>query len=192
MRQGEKSQVSEDIKLIKSEIDRVARILLSLRETHAPEIKSQQINLNQLLEKMRLMFTSASGEGKNVTIDYDLAAAATTIWGKPDALKQILTNLVKNAAEAINNSGSIKLITRSNIYLRDEMYVQLSIADNGPGITPQDMSKLFSAGTSTKGGLHTGAGLAIVNKLVADMNGQIRCQSDNNGTVFDILLPQVR
>ena len=107
-------------------------------------------------------------------------------------MKQILTNLVKNAAEAINNSGSIRLLTRANIYLRDQIFVELCVADDGPGVAPQVMAALFTAGTSTKGGLHTGTGLAIVNKLVADMHGQISCQSDNNGTMFSILLPQVR
>jgi nitrogen-specific signal transduction histidine kinase len=192
MKQGEQSQTSEDIKLIKSEIDRVARILIGLRETREPEVKPQQININQLVEKMRLMFTSTPGEGKNVAIKFDLAPSGPSVWGKPDALKQILTNLVKNAAEAITNSGSISLITRGNVYLRDEIFVQLCVADDGPGIAPQVMAKLFTVGTSTKGGLHTGTGLAIVNKLVADMQGQISCQSDNNGTVFSILLPQVR
>ena len=192
MKQGEQGQPSEDIKLIKSEIDRVARILIGLRDTREPDVKAQQININQLLEKMRLMFTSTPGEGKNVSIKFDLAPTGPSVWGKPDAIKQILTNLVKNAAEAINNSGNIKLITKGNVYLRDEIFVQLCIADDGPGIAPQVMSKLFTAGTSTKGGLHTGTGLAIVNKLVADMKGQISCQSDNNGTVFSILLPQVR
>ena len=192
MKQGEHSQTSEDIILIKSEIDRVARILISLRETREPDVNTQQINLNQLLEKMRLMFTSAPDEGKNVAIKFDLAATAPSVWGKPDAVKQIVTNLVKNAAEAINKNGSIRLVTRGNVYLRDEIFVQLCVADDGPGIAPQVMAKLFTAGTSTKGGLHTGTGLAIVNKLVADMHGQISCQSDNNGTLFSILLPQVR
>jgi signal transduction histidine kinase len=192
MKQGDQSQTVEDIKLIKSEIDRVARILIGLRETKEPEVKAQQININQLLEKMQLMFTSTPGDGKNVAIKFDLAGGAPGIWGKPDAVKQILTNLVKNAAEAINNSGSIRLITRGNVYLRDQIFVQLCVADDGPGIAPQVMAKLFTAGTSTKGGLHTGTGLAIVNKLVADMHGQISCQSDPGGTMFSILLPQVR
>jgi signal transduction histidine kinase len=192
IKQGDQSQTIEDIKLIKSEIDRVARILIGLRETKEPEVKTQQININQLLEKMQLMFTSAPGENKNVTIQFDLAPDAPSIWGKPDAVKQILTNLVKNAAEAINNNGSIKLLTRANVYLRDQIFVQLCVTDDGPGIAPHVMAALFTAGTSTKGGLHTGAGLAIVNKLVADMQGQISCQSDNNGTRFSILLPQVR
>ncbi|MES2624070.1 MAG: ATP-binding protein [Pseudomonadota bacterium] len=192
MKQGAQNETTEDIKLIKSEIDRVARILIGLRESREIEVKPQQININQLLEKMRLMFTLAAGEGKNVAIKFDLAPTNPGIWGKPDALKQILTNLVKNAAEAISKSGNINLITKGNIYLRDQIFVQLCITDDGPGIAPQVMSKLFTTGTSTKGDLHTGAGLAIVNKLVADMQGQISCQSDNNGTVFSILLPQVR
>jgi C4-dicarboxylate-specific signal transduction histidine kinase len=192
MKQGVRSQTGDDITLIKSEIDRVARILISLRETREPDVNAQQININQLLEQMRLMFMSAPVEGKNVAIKFDLAATAPSVWGKPDAVKQILINLVKNAAEAINISGSINLITRGNVYWRDEIFVQLCVADDGPGIAPQVMAKLFTGGTSTKGGLHTGTGLAIVDKLVADMQGQISCQSDNNGTVFSILLPQVR
>ena len=191
IRQGEQAETRDDIKLIKSEIDRVARILIALRETKELDVKSQQININQLLEQMQLMFTSASGEGKNIAVTFDLAPINPRLWGKPDALKQILTNLVKNAAEAINNSGNIKVLTRGNVYFHNEIFVRLCVADDGPGIGPQVMPQLFTAGTSTKGPLNTGTGLAIVNKLVADMQGHISCQSDNSGTVFSILLPQV-
>jgi signal transduction histidine kinase len=52
------------------------------------------------------------------------------------------------------------------------------------------MQNLFKAGTTTKGGTHTGSGLGIVKRLVEEMHGQISFQSDSKGTAIDILLPR--
>jgi two-component system nitrogen regulation sensor histidine kinase NtrY len=66
---------------------------------------------------------------------------------------------------------------------------RLEVADNGPGIRPEDRGKIFEPYFSTKHG-GTGLGLAIVSKIVADHNGYIRVRdNDPNGTRFVIELP---
>jgi len=79
-------------------------------------------------------------------------------------------------------------------------YIQISVKDNGPGIPADILDNLYSPGNSSKGGEHTGSGLAIVSGLVDELGGQISCQTYNSsssannsqqqtGTEFSVLIP---
>lgn len=201
IKQGNAGAASDEIQLIRAEIDRVAAILAQLREAETTTSPPQKLNLDTLVTTMHKMFAVAwQDDGKHINITLQLGAGAACVFASASALKQILTNLVKNAAEAIDTTGSITLSTKANIYLRDQFFVQLSVTDNGPGIAPDMMTRLFKPGTtatSTKGGAHTGSGLGIVRRLVEEMGGQISCHSESKsdgnaegkGTAIDILLP---
>jgi signal transduction histidine kinase len=180
---------AKEIRIINTEIDRVAGILAGLRERAEPE-QPHEVDLNALLRSMHKVFAQAFSTQHPVDIRLDLADDPLTVHAQSDALKQILVNLVKNAAEAFTQGGNIVLTTRRNVYQNETLYLQLSVADNGPGIAPAQLARLFVAGNTTKGPEHSGAGLAIVKRLVDAMAGQISCQSDSKGTVISILLPQ--
>lgn len=185
---------SKEIRLIHAEIDRVAAILAELRQTEVLPTLSGELDINALLRSMHKVFVQAFNAEKQIKIELDLTDDPALILGCSDALKQILTNLVKNAAEAFTQDGSIVLTTKRNVYLQDKqhkMYLQLSVADNGPGMAAVMLQSMFVSGSSTKGGDHAGSGLSIVKRLVDEMQGQISCQSDNKGTVISILLPQI-
>lgn len=187
MKQGEGS-MPEEIQLIRAEIDRVAAILANLREPKAAGTP-RKLALNRVVTTMqRLLAQSFQADGKQITVAVDLAPEDPQVMASDDALKQILINLVKNAAEAMS-SGTITLETRSGIYLHDRFHAQLSVRDDGPGIAPDVMQRLFKPGASTKGGAHAGSGLGIVRRLTEDMGGQISCRSNSKGTAMEILLP---
>jgi signal transduction histidine kinase len=188
MKQGD-TGAAKEIRIINTEIDRVAGILAALREPTAPA-QTQAVDLNALLRSLHPVFAQAFSAEHPVDIRLDLADDPLTVQAQPDALKQILTNLVKNAAESFTQGGSIVLATRRNVYQNETLYLQLSVADDGPGMSPAQLATLFVAGNTTKGREHSGAGLAIVKRLVDAMAGQITCQSDSKGTVISILLPQ--
>jgi signal transduction histidine kinase len=183
---------SEEIRLIRSEIDRVAAILSQLREPEPSSGISHKVDLNKVVASMQRMFTGALREdGKRMTIELQLASVEPQVLAKEGALKQILLNLVKNSAEAIDANGWITLSTHTQVYVNDRFHAQLSVHDNGPGIAPELMKRLFKfkAGASTKADAHAGSGLGIVRRLVEEMGGQISCRSDSKGTAIDILLP---
>jgi signal transduction histidine kinase len=104
-------------------------------------------------------------------------------------LKQILVNLIKNAVEALSAGGKISIANNGLVNRDGALYVELSIKDTGPGISPEVMANLFSPVRSTKGDGHRGLGLSIVHGLIKRMNGMITCRSDKKGTTFEILLP---
>jgi two-component system NtrC family sensor kinase len=112
------------------------------------------------------------------------------IEGYPGLLNQVFLNLVVNASQAIEGEGVITIRTR-----RDGDFVHVSIADTGHGIKPEDRSKIFSAGFSTKPiGEGTGLGLTITREIVVDTHGgTLDFESEVGvGTTFHVRLPIVQ
>jgi signal transduction histidine kinase len=117
-----------------------------------------------------------------------------------NGLKQVFINLVKNAAEAMDNGGKIEVFTRflsgSAKIMIDEKRripgsIEIKISDNGPGIDEKIKDRLFEPYTTTKKGqANSGLGLSIVHSIVKELNGQIQCTSQpGKGTCFTITLP---
>jgi CheY-like chemotaxis protein len=118
----------------------------------------------------------------------------------PTHLKKTLMNLVINASEAIEGSGTVTIST-VNRYLDEPLkgyedvhqgeYVVLSVSDEGRGITPEDLERIFEPFYTKKimGRSGTGLGLAVVWNTVQDHNGYISLKSSDNGTVFELYFP---
>ena len=119
----------------------------------------------------------------------------------PEAMIQVLTNLMSNAADAIfeNSDPEITIITRysfgASFSARDKdrkirLPVEIVIRDNGPGVPDELESEIFAPLVSTKPD-GQGLGLALVRKLMTDMNGRVRYErNDNLGyTQFILFLP---
>jgi len=114
------------------------------------------------------------------------------IFTAKDALKQIIINLLKNSAEAMNNGGSITVTTRQATKERfvDGQGIEIVVADTGPGLPESVTARLYSPFVTTKSTGHSGLGLSIVHKTVEDLGGTLSCTSNaTNGTRFSIILP---
>lgn len=185
-------EAREQIGILDGEIDRVVRLLQTLRHNVVASSEKHEIDLNELVRSHHKWLSAAFAGKPALVLACKTAAQPAIVAASPAALTQVLLNLVKNAAEALGDSGNITLVIKRNVHLADRLNVLLEVSDDGPGLDATRMQKLFSPGSSTKGGTHSGAGLAIVKKLVDDLQGHISCHSDNNGTTFSIMLPQVR
>jgi signal transduction histidine kinase len=103
-------------------------------------------------------------------------------------IKQILANLLANAAEATAGSGQVR-ISGELVKTADSRYCRLSVRDDGSGVPPAIRDKVFSPYFSTKPE-GTGLGLAIVEHIVAAHGGRIHLESTEGlGTVFYIDIP---
>jgi len=132
-------------------------------------------------------------------VDSDLL----NIRGSSIHIKKLLMNLVLNSTEAIERSGTVILSTR-NRYLdepirgyedvRQGEYAVLSVSDNGSGISPEDIERIFEPFYTKKimGRSGTGLGLAVVWNTVQDHNGYISVQSSEKGTTFELYFPATR
>jgi len=110
-------------------------------------------------------------------------------------------NLVSNASEAIDGSGNITISTTNRYHdkpikgffdnVKKGEYVMLSVSDNGPGISPDDLDRIFEPFYTKKemGRSGTGLGLSVVWSVVQDHEGCINVKSDENGTTFELYFP---
>ncbi len=123
--------------------------------------------------------------GRMDTLDIDLPAASLMVMGNRIRLEQVLINLLQNALEAVapkGDKGRVEIRVAS-----DADAVTLTIADNGPGISPKIREGLFTPfNTSKQSGL--GLGLVISKDIVADYGGRMEVSSDASGTRFIVYL----
>jgi signal transduction histidine kinase len=108
-------------------------------------------------------------------------------------LKQVLINLVRNAAEAITGAGTVTLrarAARAPLGGRETEAVILEVADTGQGISPAVEKRLFDPFFSTKE-TGTGLGLPIAARLVEKHGGLLQYQTQpGHGTIFGVVLPR--
>ncbi len=108
------------------------------------------------------------------------------IFGLPGPLTQVFLNLIQNAAQAISDKGNIWITTR-----RQDDFVSISVKDDGLGIPPENMSKIFDFGYTTKNEEDgTGLGLTISSGIIEKHHGKIIFTSQTNiGSEFIVTLP---
>jgi signal transduction histidine kinase/HD-like signal output (HDOD) protein len=192
MKLGKEHPVTEELDILKEEITRVGKILLRIRDI--PEELEQQekgTDINHLIKDIYKLFQASLFTTHNISTEIDLDPNIPLITTQRGHLKQILTNLIKNAVEAMPKGGNLRITSSDNAYLDGKMYVEILIIDSGPGIDRKIMDQLFSPVESTKGNSHSGLGLAIVKNLIDELSGVINCTSNRKmGTRFQLLLPR--
>ncbi len=125
---------------------------------------------------------------KGITLELDLDETITPQLLDGLGLQRTVMNLIVNSMEAITHQqGQISVSTKIR---PDRTFMVIRIRDNGSGIPPEKMEKVFFPFYTTKGSNGTGLGLSMCKKVVEDMQGKITCESEENvGTVFQIELP---
>lgn len=122
---------------------------------------------------------ASSEGGYEVQIEIDLQADLTPAFGNPIAIKRSLSNLVVNALRYGN--GWVKV---SSGMTADKKLVWLSVEDNGPGIDPSQVNKVFepfTRGDTARGSEGTGLGLAIVKRIVSQHHGAVSVSNRSQG-----------
>jgi PAS domain S-box-containing protein len=139
----------------------------------------------------------------SVTFKTEIAPDLLNVSCSPTHIKKALMNLVANASEAIQGSGIVTIST-TNRYLDEPLkghgdvrigeYAVLTVSDNGSGITPKDLERIFEPFYTKKvmGMSGTGLGLAVVWNTVQDHKGCIDVKSGDKGTVFELYFPVTR
>jgi two-component system NtrC family sensor kinase len=126
--------------------------------------------------------------GRDVVVDLSLSEMAD-LTCYPAQLNQAITNLLLNAAQAMPDGGTIRITTDS-----DDDHVRIAVRDEGDGIAPDILDRIFDPGFTTRGvGLGGGMGLAIVHRIV-DLHGGSSDVSSKLGvgTTVAIALPRER
>lgn len=127
---------------------------------------------------------------KNVKIDF--RADKAELFGVEGELRQVVSNLVSNAIDAVEMNGRIRLRVR-NFHRGNNSLVRVVVADNGHGIAPENRSKMFQPFFTTKASVGTGLGLWVSKGIIEKHHGRIRLRTstrpEKSGTVFTIDFP---
>jgi len=161
-------------------IDAIATRLRSFARLDEADV--QRVDVHDVLEDALAVSSQKLGD-RSIVRDYGDTPPLTC---RPRLLNQLLFNLLANAAEATRDDGTITLRTR-----HDGTHLFLTVEDDGAGIPPSELPRIFDPGFTTKGvGVGSGLGLSICLEIVQDHGGTIRADSaPGAGARFEIAFP---
>lgn len=174
---------------LKSETERVTRIVRQMLGLYRNAGQLGSFDLNGIVEDTLALFSRPLAKS-GITVEKELNQIPS-IKGSADQFRQLLSNLVVNAQDAMAGGGRLKIKTRYSKSPRGG-YGQISIivADTGMGIPREIRNTMFDAFVSTKGEKGTGLGLWIVKGIVENHSGRVQVRSSvGKGTIFKMIFP---
>jgi two-component system nitrogen regulation sensor histidine kinase GlnL len=192
-REFKDDSLKEYTRIIIGEADRLRNLVDRMLGPVNLPVRSE-INIHEILERVRSLVLAEIGTGVRIERDYD--PSIPPFLGDADQLIQAALNILRNAVQALENQGLITLrtrIRRQNTigHKRHKLIACLEIIDNGPGISKVILEEIFYPMISGRAE-GTGLGLSIAQILVNQHGGLIECKSRPGETVFTLLLPLER
>lgn len=185
--QGLPAPIVEDLQVLYRHTQRMSRVAQSLLSfaRQAPR-ETRPVDLNGVVEDT-LLLARKSMANEGIRISTALERMLPPLVADGTALQQLLLNLLTNSREAMTGGGEIKIETRMAPSRPD--WIQLIVADTGPGIPPQVLPRIFDPFYTTKP-TGTGLGLPVSYGIVKDHRGTIDVQSTpGQGTRFTLSFP---
>ena len=186
------SQEHSDVKVVEREIVRLERIVSDFLQFARPAEPEAVVIAADLLLLETKQFFSAQLEKNRIQLHLE-PSAPVYVKVDPGQIKQVLINLVQNAAESIGQDGAITLRARHSrkpVLNGEKGTVIIEVSDTGKGIPAEAQKRLFDPFFTTKE-TGTGLGLSIAARIIEKHGGRLQYQTQvNRGTTFGILLPQ--
>lgn len=178
-------QIRSKLNIIADEVQRLEELLKELREYYmSRSLNVEEVDILGLLQEIYDL-VNKDCERKSIEAVFKKRRISPLVKGDKDKLKQVFLNLVKNAIEAMDHGGKLIIAHRM---IGDQ--VEISISDNGCGISKKDRERIFSPFFTTKR-QGTGLGLNISKNIIEDHEGgSITLKSEEGkGTTFKVTLP---
>jgi signal transduction histidine kinase len=188
IREKDLTTIQEGTAILNGSYERMKEMALSMLDyakNRTPDLEPKDFNrlLEEIIAHQRTAF-----QRKRVRIATDLDDRMPKIYVDPERIDRMVSNLLINALDAVKEGTGI--VTLRTVYFPGNEIVHFSVEDNGKGIPPQALDKIFDLFYSTKGSRGSGFGLAIVQKVVREHGGTIEVTSTlHKGTKFLIKLP---
>ena len=163
---------------------RISDLIKAIKEySYMDQAKLQEVDITKSLETTLTIMHHKLKRGISVMRNY--APDLPKIMAYGSELNQVWTNLIDNAADAMGDSGNLRIRTA-----RENDFILVEIADNGPGIPADVKPRIFDPFFTTKSvGEGTGLGLDFVYRIVTEMHGQISVDSVPGDTRFAVRIP---
>lgn len=187
-------QLRQALQSILSSVDRLDKITENyLKLSRLSAGRKAEVDLGETLESVLATYAPAC-EAQGVSVDWSREPGARlAIHGDRDLLEQVFGNLLRNALQALEGFEQSALV-RPKVFwamgCAESGKVWLKIEDNGPGITPEVRSKLFTPFVTTRA-QGTGLGLSFIKQVVEDHGGTISCleREPGKGACFEMTFP---
>jgi len=187
------SAATQYLDMASEELTRIAQITSQLLTFHRESRTPVPVNLNDVLDSVLVLF-SPQIKRNQIQVDRRFEASLS-VRGFPGELRQVFSNLVGNAIEAISEGGELVLHTRESSLATDPARkgIRITVLDDGTGIPRGVRKNLFAPFYTTKGEKGTGLGLWISRGIIEKHEGTIHLTSTNrngrSGTAFSVFLP---
>jgi len=198
----------ELLQAIESQTERAKNIIKTVLDfSRRRELKKETIPAQTLIKDTIIFIKGELPTKMNLSVEVE---NSLSIYADKQKIQQVLLNLIKNAIQACDNNGEIKIKVYSStqealdkhLFLKKEgkcvgelsvnkEFIIIEVQDNGPGISPEILSKIFEPFFTTKESKGSGLGLFITQELIRDHEGCICVDSvADRGTTFIIMLPK--
>ncbi len=165
---------------------RISDLVLAAKQySQLDRAQHRFVDVHEGLDATLVMFGRKLGEGSGLRIVKDYDRSLPAIPAFPAKLNQVWTNIIDNAIDAMDGSGTLSVRT-----VRAGEQIMVEIGDTGPGIPPDVRQRIFEPFFTTKPvGRGTGLGLDVSYRVVLMHHGDVRVESAPGDTRFQVLLP---
>lgn len=183
----EGSDDREAARVMVQEVDRLNRVISDLIGLSRPsDIRPRPTRVADIVDHA-LRLVRPDAEARKVAVRFEAAPDVPEALVDPDRFAQALLNVCLNGMEAMGDGGELMVTA----YRHGDGRVAVSVRDTGPGISPENLSRVFDPYFTTKG-QGTGLGLAIVHKIIEAHEGEVGFRSEpGHGTECTFILPAV-
>jgi two-component system NtrC family sensor kinase len=187
----EKQQDIDDIKIIIEQAEKCSRIVASLLKfSRSIPSEKKEMDINEAINKIIYIIKNQS-KFYNIVIETSLSPDLKPQPGDTLQIEQVFLNLLINAADAMDNRGTIYIKTYVITDEEGKRHAEIELTDTGPGIPPEHIGRLFEPFFTTKPeGKGTGLGLSVSMGIIQKHGGKITVKSvPNKGASFFVRLP---
>lgn len=180
------SELSELTDKIKEEVRRANYMVLNFMNYGRPlKLRRAETPYSEIISKILPLVVDRLTE-QNITIEQNISEDLPPLWVDQELLRNCILNFINNAAQAMGEGGTIRLGADID---PESTCARLTFADQGKGIQPEDIGKIFQPYFTTKD-VGIGLGLAITERIIKEHGGEILVESTpGQGTTFTIKLP---
>jgi len=181
---GQSDELEELTNKIKEEVRRVNYMVVNFMNYGRPlKLRRTLVPYVDILAKALPVLQDRLAE-QHISVDQHIPPELPPLWVDQELLRNCILNFINNAAQAMQGGGVITLGAAQK-----EGQIQLTFTDQGKGIAPEDISKIFQPYFTTKD-VGIGLGLAITERIIKEHGGAIHVDSTlEKGTTFTVLLP---
>ena len=185
---GMPPEATEHLQLAEQELERVSHITRQTLGFYRESGNFDTVEISELMESVLKIFDN---KVRNKRIRLETQLERCEVRGRTGELRQLVSNLISNAIDAVAPGGGLKLAT-SCITTGDGTAIQISVEDDGPGVDPRHLDHIFEPFFTTKKDIGTGLGLWVSKQIVERHGGRIQVHSpgeDQSGARFIVTLP---